>query len=152
MLDEENYSTYLYLLCIGVRFGCAFALVGYMPGRDTAQSLGFQQGVTFVILFVCCINEYIVPQKGKTTYEVWSFEVKCLQKAKYIPDHVILQSIHNSLKGSVRAMLVPLGENATIEDILSKLDGFYGNVAAGETLNQSFYNDSQKENESIVTY
>ena len=60
VLNEEIHNTYLYLLCIGVRFGCAVAIVGYMPGRDTAQSLGFRQGIAFMTLFVCCINEYIV--------------------------------------------------------------------------------------------
>ena len=28
-----------------VRSGCGVALVGYMSGRDTAQSLGYRQGV-----------------------------------------------------------------------------------------------------------
>ena len=44
----------------------------------------------------------------------------------------------NSLKGSARAMLVAVGENAKTEDISLKLDGFYCNVATGETLIQSF--------------
>lgn len=97
------------------------------------------------------------PQKGETSYEVWSFEVKCLQRQSlqnpnYLPEHMLLQSIRNSLKGVARAMLVPLGEQATVKDILHKLDGFYGNVSTSETLIQSFYNDYQKDTESIVTY
>lgn len=97
------------------------------------------------------------PQKGETTYEVWSFEVKCLQRQSlqnptYLPEHMLLQSIRNSLKGVARAMLVSLGEQATVKDILHKLDGFYGNVSTSETLIQSFYNDYQKDTESIVTY
>lgn len=92
------------------------------------------------------------PQKGETTYEVWNFEVKCLQNAHIHDEHIILQAMRNSLKGSARSMLVPLGEDAKIEDILTKLDGFYGNVATGETLIQSFYGDFQKDTESIVSY
>lgn len=49
-------------------------------------------------------------------------------------------------------MLVSVGDKASLEDITKKLDGFFGNVASGETLMQSFYNDSQKEGESIVMY
>jgi hypothetical protein len=49
-------------------------------------------------------------------------------------------------------MLVPLGENANLSDILHKLDGFFGNVATNENLMQSFYSDYQKESESIVIY
>lgn len=92
------------------------------------------------------------PQKGETTYEVWNFEVKCLQNANYFPEHVLLQSIRNSLKGDARTMLVPLGEHASVSDILNKLDGFYGNVSTSETLIQSFYSDYQKDTESIVAY
>lgn len=49
-------------------------------------------------------------------------------------------------------MLVYVGDKASLEDLMKKLDGFFGNVASGETLMQSFYNDSQKEGESIVMY
>lgn len=92
------------------------------------------------------------PSKGETSYEVWSLEVKCIQNSQILPEHVLLQSIRNSLKGSARSMLVPLGESATVTDILTKLDGFYGNVSSSETLIQSFYGDFQKESESIVQY
>lgn len=93
-----------------------------------------------------------VPPKGEVTYEVWSFEVKCLQNSHTLPDHVLLQAIRNSLKGSARTILVPLGESATVADILNKLDGFYGNVSSAETLMQNFYSDFQKDKESIVEY
>lgn len=92
------------------------------------------------------------PQKGETSYEVWNFEVQCLQNENYLPDHVLMQSIRNSLKGPARSLLVPLGANASVDDVLHKLDGFYGNVSTSETLIQSFYNDYQKESESIATY
>ena len=92
------------------------------------------------------------PQKGECSYEVWNFEVKCLQNSSDLQEHVLLQSIRNSLKGSARSLLVPLGENAKVTDILNKLDGFYGNVNSRETLIQSFYNDYQKDDESIVSY
>ncbi|MCG7867590.1 MAG: hypothetical protein JAY74_14665 [Candidatus Thiodiazotropha taylori] len=92
------------------------------------------------------------PSKGEVTYEVWSFEVKCLQNTPYLQESVLLQSIRTSLKGSARSLLVPLGEKATVTDILNKLDGFYGNVSSSETLIQTFYSDFQKESETIVQY
>lgn len=91
-------------------------------------------------------------EQGGVTYEVWSLEVRCLQNNPFIPDHIVLQSIRDSLKGSARSMLVPLGEKATVDDILNKFEGFYGNVSTGETLIQSFYNDYQRDTESIVDY
>lgn len=92
------------------------------------------------------------PPKGEVTYEVWSFEVKCLQNSQFLPEHVLLQAIRHSLKGSARSMIVPLGEAATVADILQKLDVFFGNVSSCETLMQNFYSDFQKEKESIVQY
>lgn len=92
------------------------------------------------------------PQKGEVKYEVWNFEVKCLQNSGQYPEHILLQAVRNTLKGLARSMLVSVGDKASLEDITKKLDGFFGNVASGETLMQSFYNDSQKEGESIVMY
>lgn len=93
-----------------------------------------------------------VPQKGEVTFEVWSFEVKCLKNNHEIPEHTLLQSIRNSLRGSARDMLIPLGETATVQQVLDKLEGFYGIVSSGSTLMQTFYNDFQKDSESIVSY
>ena len=42
-----------------VRSGCGIALVGYMSGRYTAQSLGCRQGVALMTLSVCCIDEFL---------------------------------------------------------------------------------------------
>ena len=55
------------------------------------------------------------PQKGETSYEVWSFELKCLQKSAYLPKHLLLQAIRNSLKGTARSLLVPLGKTASVQ-------------------------------------
>ena len=49
-------------------------------------------------------------------------------------------------------MLIPLEEKATVDEILEKLEGFYGMVSSGATLMQTFYNDLQKDSESIVSY
>ena len=60
--------------------------------------------------------------------------------------------MRNSLRGVARDMLIPLGENALVDDIRQKLDGFFGNVATTQTLMQSFCSDCQKEDESIVSF
>ena len=71
--------------------------------------------------------------------------MKCLQNSATLPEHILLQSIRNSLKGSAREIVVSLREAATVTNILEKLDGFYGNVSSSETLVQSFHMDFQKE-------
>ncbi|XP_062577917.1 uncharacterized protein LOC134239787 [Saccostrea cucullata] len=59
-------------------------------------------------------------QKGEVSYDVWSYEVRCL-KGQW-PDHVLLQPVRSSLKGTAREILIPLGEYATVENILAKLE------------------------------
>lgn len=92
------------------------------------------------------------PQKGEVPYEVWSFELKCLKKSGQYPEYTLLQAVRNSLKGLARSMLVPLGEDVCLTDIINKLDGFFGSVSTNENLMQAFYSDYQKESESIVVY
>ena len=92
------------------------------------------------------------PSKGKALYEVWNFEVKCLKNSVYLSEHLLLQAMRNSLRGVASDMLNPLGENASVDDILQKLDGFFGKVATTQTLMQSFYSDCPNEDESIVAF
>lgn len=92
------------------------------------------------------------PQKGEVPYEVWSFELKCLIKSGQYTEHLLLQAVRNSLKGLARSMLVPLGEDVSLTDVINKLDGFFGSVSTNENLMQAFYSDFQKDSESIVVY
>lgn len=88
----------------------------------------------------CDIEEY---QKGEVTYEVWSFEVRCLINSQALLDAVLLKRFAGSL-------LLSLGKLATVNQILNRLKGVYGKVRSSETLLQEYYNDSQKEYEIIV--
>lgn len=85
--------------------------------------------------------------KTDVSYEVWSFEVKCLRNSQtipeQIPEHVLLQAIRTSLRGSARNMITVLGENATVADILGNLHDYYRTVSSCETLMQIFYSDAQ---------
>ena len=63
-----------------------------------------------------------------------------------------LQPFRSSLKGTAREILIPLGENASVDNIIAKLEDFYGNVCTLENIMQNFYFDHQQEGESIVTY
>ena len=92
------------------------------------------------------------PNKGEASYEVWQYEVKCLQKADGLPESVLLHSIRSSLRGAAREHLIPMGEDASVDEILHKLNDFYGNVSTAETIIQSFYNDFQKEDGSVASF
>ena len=88
--------------------------------------------------------------KGDVSFDVWAYEVRCLKNQ--LTENDLLQLVRSSLKGQAREMLIPLGEGATIDTILSKLEDFFGNVSTPENIMQNFYSDHQKEGESIVSY
>ena len=58
---------------------------------------------------------------------------------------MLLHSIRTSLRGAARDLLIPLREDASVDVVLDKLDGFYGNVGTAETMIQSFYSDFLKK-------
>ena len=53
------------------------------------------------------------PSKGEVSYEVLQYEARCLQKS--LPENVLLLSIRTSLRGAARDLLIPLGEDATVD-------------------------------------
>lgn len=69
-----------------------------------------------------------------------------------VHDDLLLQNVRNSLKGEANRVAMHLGEEATLEDIMLKLEKVYGTVDSGTTLLQQFYNCRQEETESIGAY
>lgn len=92
------------------------------------------------------------PLKGDVTYDVWRYEVKYLLSNTNLSQAVGLQVIHRSLRGAARQILIPLGEMATMTDVLQKLDTLFGNVSTNESIMQTFYSELQKPKESVTTY
>ena len=91
------------------------------------------------------------PMKGDEIYSVWRFETRCLS-SEHFPEHVSLQVIRKSLRGTARRALISLGEAATLDEVLEKLDMLFGNVATNESVMQSFYNENQKPSENVTSY
>ena len=91
------------------------------------------------------------PMKGEESYSVWRFETRCMI-SENLPEHVSLQVVRKSLRGTARWALISLGEAANLEEVLDKLDMLFGNVATNESVMQSFYNENQKPTENVTTY
>lgn len=90
--------------------------------------------------------------KGEATYEEWSYEVNCIVKERVHPEFKIAQAIRKSLKGQAKRVLIPLGTIATVDEMLTKLETIFGNVASGESVLQSFYTASQRADESVAAW
>lgn len=69
------------------------------------------------------------PQKGDVSYKEWLFEVQCLISDPDIKPNRLIQSIRRSLRGTAKTMLIPLGEKASVKQILDKLDILFGEIA-----------------------
>ena len=90
--------------------------------------------------------------KGEVNFDVWCFEVNCILEGNMVSDVVLFQSIRNSLKDQARSMLMNVGSEASSSDVLKYFSNFYGSVLSGEDLMQSFYNDCQKDVDTIASY
>ena len=49
-------------------------------------------------------------------------------------------------------MIVPLGEQATIEHVQTKLDALYSNAASKEELMTEFFNSVQRPDENVTSF
>lgn len=90
--------------------------------------------------------------KADTSFEAWKFEVRCHMNENSCNRDLLLQGVRKSLRGEAGTLCMHLGENASIEDILRKLEGVYGIVESGTTLLQQFYNAKQESGESVAEY
>ena len=90
--------------------------------------------------------------KSESSFEEWKYEVKCLRKDNMYSEAVIGQVVRKSLKGDAKRVLVQMKEGATVDDILQKLEGMYGNVATPMSILQEFYTVYQKQDESVAAW
>ncbi len=90
--------------------------------------------------------------KGDTSFDLWRYEVVCLQKDAIHSKAVILQAVRKSLRGGAGKVAMRLGVDADLDTILHKLDGVYGMVEAVETLIAEFYAAQQGKDEDVATW
>lgn len=92
------------------------------------------------------------PQKGDVSYQEWHFEVSCLANDPDVQPNILIQAIRKSLRGTARKLLIPLGENATVAQIMHKLDNFFGDISTNGMIMQQFFNEYKKSDESVTSF
>lgn len=90
--------------------------------------------------------------KGETTYDLWRYEINCLMKEKIYELDVITHAVRHSLRGEAGRVSMRLGTDATVHQILQKLDSVYGNVARKEELMAEFYSARQQPDEDVSSW
>ena len=89
--------------------------------------------------------------KQDISYDQWRYEVDCLIKEKYA-DSIIAQSIRNSLRGNAAKVIMRLGPEASVKDILEKMESIFGSIERGESVMQEFYSATQGLSEDSMTW
>ena len=88
---------------------------------------------------------------SSVSYRTWRFDVEIFRmndcKEKELLPRVIL-----SLRGQPGEMIRALGTNSTLEQVLSVLDGYYGDVLTADGLVQELYSISQRSGETASNF
>jgi hypothetical protein len=85
-------------------------------------------------------------------YEAWKFEVMTLLKDDTFSDKVIATALKKSLRGDAASVVRRMGLNASIEDVMQKLEGIFGTVEDSECLLSTFYSAEQRPGEKVATW
>ena len=85
-------------------------------------------------------------------YDLWRYEVMSMVKEKTYSLPVIMNAARKSLRGEAARVVMRLGENVTLDDLIYKLDCIYGNVESVEMLLAKFYSASQEDGESVSSW
>ena len=95
---------------------------------------------------------YGEPGKGEVSYRAWRYEVNCLIKDKTYSHASMLLGIRRSLRGEAADMVMRLGEEAKVEEILELFQSSFGNIESPESTLKKFHACEQGENEPVVKY
>jgi hypothetical protein len=90
--------------------------------------------------------------KGDVPYGMWRADVLCLARDPDMTAYNLLHAIRNSLRGTAKNVLVSLGNRATPQSVLTKLDALFGDVSTKGMLMQEFFNSSQLPGESVTSF
>lgn len=90
-------------------------------------------------------------KKGDATFDLWKYEVECLMKEKYT-DSVIAHSIRRSVKGEAARVIMRLGSDASVPEILHKLESIFGTIDTKASVLSQFFSARQREDEDVSSW
>ena len=85
--------------------------------------------------------------KDEGSYEQWRFQVVGAQKV--CTEEAVQSAIVRSVWGEVREMISLLGFDANLDDILEKVEKWFGKQLSGDHLQQEFYQLAQDKTEKV---
>jgi hypothetical protein len=85
-------------------------------------------------------------------FDLWRYEVQCLMVDKQYCHEAIAEAARRSLKGEAARVVKRLGVGASVNAMLNKLDGLFGNVHLAEDILAKFYNAQQRPDEDVAIW
>lgn len=90
--------------------------------------------------------------KGELTFDLWRYTIRCLLKQQLCTESMIKEAMRTSLRGEAGIVVMRLGTDISVNQILNKLDSINGNIDQREALLAEFYGARQKEDEDITSW
>ena len=90
-------------------------------------------------------------QKGDVSFDLWQAEISGLKEAGY-PMPVLLHAVRKSLKGRAADMLLNMGNQVTLDQLLLKFKQVFGIVCSPQLLLEKFYNSNQNHDEAVSSW
>ena len=87
-----------------------------------------------------------------TDYTAWKYQVKCLDRDAKVSTATLLQLIRQSVRGTASGLLISLGENVTLKQVLDKFDAIFGNVFSSRALKTRFLAMRQRPDKSVGSW
>ncbi|XP_041369945.1 paraneoplastic antigen Ma3-like [Gigantopelta aegis] len=90
--------------------------------------------------------------KAESSFDTWVYEIDCLKRDKKHSHEVITQAVKRSLKGDAAKVAMRLGSDASLSQLVHKLQSIYGSVDEGEALLGEFYSARQQDGEDVSSW
>ena len=85
------------------------------------------------------------------SFEQFRYDVQCLLK-QGCPEGMVLTAIKRSIRGQAQEIVLHMGEDATVADIINRYDMMFGDVNPPHVLLAQFYSAFQTPGESITDW
>ena len=92
------------------------------------------------------------PKSGEADFETWKYEVECLLREGSFTKEILTPLVKRSLRGEAGEIARHMGVDASIKDIIAKLETLYGTVESGSTLLRQVYTSRQEADETAAQY
>lgn len=86
------------------------------------------------------------------SYAQWQFEVRGLQRDGNYSEALMLQAVRRSLRGTATEVLLHLGEDVKLNNVVSKFNLVFGNILPADTILEQFYTARQRDTETAATW